>query len=220
MINIKDLTKPIVPYFRNDGIRISYKKGQQFFRPEDEAQGIYYLESGQAFLYANKSDGSEQIIAIGEEGTIFGKIGSVISQPSISISAQSLTNCVVYRLSCKQFQQLIESKQDAFKAYMHQVSRNNVYLLSQALIVGERDVYTRIIAEILFLAEFHGDMHENGCSLRVDLNQEQLANMVCISREYLSKTLKKICLKKLIVEKKGYIEIPDVKALRDEMGVE
>jgi CRP-like cAMP-binding protein len=217
MINIKELTAAIVPYFQKEGLKITYKKGHQFFRPEDSAQGIYYLESGQAFIYANKSRGEEQILAIGEVGTIFGKVGSVVSQPSISILAQSLTECKVIRLGCQQFQQLIETKPDAFRAYMNQVSRNNVYLLSQALIVGEKDVYSRVIGELMFLAEFHGDNVGEGRKLRVSLNQEQLANMLCISREYLNKTLKKISMKKLIIDVDGFWEIPNLKALQDEI---
>lgn len=212
------MTRSILHFFQKDGLKITYKKGHQFFRPEDSAQGIYYLKSGHAILCSTKTGGHEQLVAIGEEGTIFGKVGSVLDQPSVNISAQSITDCVVYRLSCQKFQQLLETEPIAFKAYMHQVSRNNVYLLSQTLILGERDIYSRVIAELLFLAEFHGDKLGNRCTLRVKLTQEEFANMLCISREYLSKTLKKMRLKKLITDQKDKLEIPDLSALQTEMG--
>lgn len=214
------MTQPIVPYFQKYGLKINYKKGRQFFRPEDSAQGIYYLESGQAMLSSTKVGGAEQILAIGEAGTIFGKVGSVMAQPTVNIAAQSITDCLVYRLSCQEFSDLITTEPIAFGAYMQQVSRNNVYLLSQVLILGERNIYARVIAELLFLAEFHGDKCGKQCTLRINLTQEELANMLCISREYLNKTLQKIKLKKLISDQKGCLEILNLKALREEVEAE
>lgn len=211
-------TNAIFPYFQKSGLKINYKKGQQFFRPEDSAQGIYYLESGQAMFSSSKADGSEQILAIGEAGSIFGKVGSVMNQPaSADIAAQSITDCVVYRLGCQEFTQLIAAEPKACAAYMQQVSYNNVYLLSQVLILGEKNIYARVIAELLFLAKFHGNKHGVQYTLRVSLTQEELANMLCISREYLNKTLQKIKFKKLISEQKGYLKILDLTALKKEM---
>jgi len=219
MQNNYTITQAIVPFFQKDGLKITYKKGQQFFRPEDNAQGIYYLESGQAILCSTKMDGGEQIVAIGEKGTIFGKIGSVMAQPLVNISTKAITDCVVYRLGCQEFLQLIETEPLAFKAYMQQVSRNNVYLLSQLLILGEKNIYARVIAELLFLAEFHGNKHGQSCTLRIKLTQEELANILCISREYLNKTLQKIKTKKMISNKKGCVEIPSLVALKNEIEV-
>lgn len=213
-------THNIFPYFEKNGLKINYKKGHQFFRPEDSAQGIYYLESGQAMLTSSKADGAEQILAIGEAGSIFGKVGSVMTQPTVNITAQSIADCVVYRLSCQEFTQLIATEPMVCAAYMKQVSYNNVYLLSQVLILGEKNIYNRVIAELLFLAKFHGDKHGLRYTLRVSLTQEELANMLCISREYLNKTLQKIKAKKLISEQKGYLEIFDFKALEEEINGE
>ena len=54
--------------------------------------------------------------------------------------------------------------------------------------------------------------------MRILLTQEQMANMLAITREYLSKTLKKIRIKKLIkIDKTGRITIPDVKKIEEEM---
>lgn len=128
-----------------------------------------------------------------------------------------MTDCVAYRLGCQEFVQLIATEPTAGAAYMQQVSYNNVYLLSQVLILGEKNIYARVIAELLFLAKFHGDQHGAQCTLRVSLTQEELANMLCISREYLNKTLQKIKLKKLISEQRGYLKILDIKALKKEL---
>lgn len=213
-------THAIFPYFQKNGLKINYKKGHQFFRPEDSAQGIYYLQSGQAMLTSSKTNGTEQILAIGEAGSIFGKVGSVMTQPTVNITAQSMTDCVVYRLGCQEFMQLISTEPLACSAYMKQVSYNNVYLLSQVLILGEKDIYTRVITELLFLAKFHGNRTENSCTLRVNLTQEEFANMLCISREYLNKTFKKIKAKKLISEQKGYLKILNLVALKKELNEE
>ena len=211
-------THTIFPYFQKNGLKINYKKGHQFFRPEDSAQGIYYLESGQAILTSSKTNGAEQILAIGEAGSIFGKVGSVMTQPTVNIAAQSMTDCVVYRLGCQEFMQLIRTEPLACSAYMQQVSYNNVYLLSQVLILGEKDIYTRIITELLFLAKFHGEQIGKTCTLRINLTQEDLANMLCISREYLNKTLQKIKQKKLLSNQKGQIIIPSLIALKKEIN--
>lgn len=217
MKNKSITTQSVFPYFQKNGLKINYKKGCQFFRPEDSPQGIYYLESGQAMLSSTKLNGTEQILAIGESGSIFGKVGSVITQPDTNVTAQSITDCVVYRLGCKDTE-LIATEPIAGTAYMKQVAYNNVYLLSQVLILGEKDIYLRVISELLLLAEFHGDTYDNqSCCLRVSLTQNQLASMICISREYLSKTLKKIKEKRLIIDDGRYIKIPNLDTLKHEL---
>jgi len=218
MQRLKLLTQAMAPYFKKDGLRINYKKGQLFVRPEDSSQGLYYLDSGQALLYTTKSGGVEQIVGIWEEGAVFGKVGSVMSQPFTTVSTQALTDCVVYRLSCDQFQNLLNKKRPVLEAYMKQVSFNNIYILNLVLNLGERNIYLRVISELLLLAEYYGDCHDRGYTLRIILTQEQFANMLCITREYLSKTLKKVKDKKLVViNKKGRIRIPNLTALQQEM---
>ena len=45
-----------------------------------------------------------------------------------------------------------------------------------------------------------------------------MANMLCISREYFSKTLKKIKIKKLItINGRGQIKIPSIKKIEEEV---
>lgn len=218
MQKLKILTQTALPHFREYGLKINYKKGQLFVRPEDTAQGIYYLASGQALLFASKGDGVEQIIGIWEEGAIFGKVGSVIPQRHLTTYTQALSDCLVYRLDCNQFQSLLQNEPAFVSAYMQQVSFNNIFILSQSLTLGERNIYSRIISQLLMLSDFYGSIKGNSCKLRVVLTQEQLAAMLCITREYLSKTLKKIKLKKLImVDKNGNITIPSLANLKKEL---
>lgn len=212
------LTKTALPFFKETGIKILYKKGQLFFRPEDSPQGIYYLDAGQVVVFSEKENGLEQIIGLFEEGAIFGKVGTVISQPCIYISARSLTNCVVYRLTCEQFQNLLDTESVVSDAYMKQLAFNNVFILNQILVLGEKNIYLKILSYLLLLAEYYGNSGKSGSILRITLNQEQMANMLCITREYLSKTLKKIKSKKIItIKKDGRIKIPNVKLLKLEI---
>lgn len=218
MEKLSSLTKTALPFFKKSGVRMTYKKGQLFFRPEDSAQGIYYLDSGQAMVFSAKENGLEQIVGVFEEGAIFGKIGTVISQPFTVISTRSLTDCTIYRLNCEQFQTLLNTEVAMFDAYMKQVSFNNVFILNQILVLGEKNIYLKLLSQILLLAGYHGDNEESGCTLRVILTQEQIANMLCITREYLSKTLKKVKLKKLItIDKNGCIKIPSIKKIKQEI---
>ena len=220
MNNLYLLTQTAAPYFRNQGIKIHYKKGQLFVRPEDSAQGIYYLVSGQVLIYATKTDGSEQIIGIFEKGAIFGKVGSVIAQPFTTISIQALSDCIVYRLDCQQFQILLKKENSVFNSYMKQVSFNNVYILNQILILGEKNIYLRVVAELLLLANYYGDLKGKSCTLRIILTQAQLAQILCITREYVSKMLKKLKSRELIaVDREGRISIPNFEKLKKEFDL-
>lgn len=218
MAILPNLTQEAAGYFKKIGLKITYKKGQLFVRPEDLPQGIYYLELGQAFVSAIRGNGSEQIIGIFEPGAIFGKVGSVIRQHPSLTSITALTDCTVFRLNCDQFQTLLKTQPAVLKAYMNQVAINNAFLISQSLVLGERDVYLKVIEEILLLATYFGDQHGQSCQWRIVLTQEQLANMLSISREYLNKTLKKLRDKNLLqVLPKGIIQLPDLTALAKEL---
>lgn len=212
------LTKDAVVFFKNKGLKINYKKGQLFVRPEDHAQGVYYLINGQALLQTIKLNGTEQIIGFWEKGAIFGKVGSVITQLSTDSYIQALTDCLVYRLSLENFQQLLTSEKQMYQAYMQQVSFNNIFTLNQIMVLGEKNSYFKVVSQLLLLASYYGNLDQDRCTLRVALTQEQLANMVCITREYLSKTLKKIRAKKLIeINKNGQINITRLSELRKEL---
>lgn len=215
------LTQHLASYFHQHGIKMSYKEGHLFTRPEDHAQGIYYLESGLAMLYTTKSDGTEQIIGIWEKGAIFSKEGTVMTQPNIIMSIEAFTKCTVYRMESHIFRTLLTQHHHVLEAYMRQVSFNNVYILRQVMILGERNIYLRVIDNLLLLAEYYGDVDQKGgYTIRILLTQEQLASMLCITREYLNKNLKKIKTKKLInISKKGKIHIPNITLLKQELDI-
>jgi len=210
-------TTDAAPIFYKEGLKIEYKKGQVFTRPEDTSQGMYYLDSGQVLVHTAKSDGLEQVVAVFEKGVMFGKPGSLMPQRITLISITALTDCVAYRLSGEKF----NKHPQLLMTYMRQATLNYLYLLNQILVLGERNIYNRVISELLLMADYYGNPQGKGVTLRVALTQEQLSNMLCITREYLSKTLKKIKTKKLItIGEEGRVTIPDITILQRELGLQ
>lgn len=132
MERLRVITKAVAPIFKNMGRKMLYKKHQLFVRPEDSAQGIYYLDQGQAMICSSKPEGLDQLIGFWEEGAIFGKVGSVMSQPHTVISIEALTDCVVYRLSQEDFHLALQQRPAAQAAYMGQVSYNNIFFESSS----------------------------------------------------------------------------------------
>ena len=213
-----EITHEAAPFFKEGGQKIAYKKAQLFVRPEDTAQGIYFLEEGQVLVYMTRANGTEQIVGVWEKGTIFGKVGSVMPQRFTPVNMEALTDCTVYRINQKQFLKLIDTNKAVNDSYLKQTLFNNIYAMSQIFVLGEKNIYTRVIAQILLLSDYYGDVNGEECTLRIFLTQEQLANMVCISREYLSKMLTKIKKKKIItLNKLGFIQIPKLSLLQREM---
>jgi len=203
--------------FKTDGILINYKKGQLFVRFEDTAQGIYLLKSGQALAYSPKNSGHDQLIGIFEEGSIFGKVGSVLPQRFINTSIQALTDCEVFRISCDKFINYLKNDVILADAYMRQVSFNNIHVLSHLIILGEKDLYTRVVKGLVMLVDYYGTREHDKATLRISLTQEQLSSLFCMTREYLNKILQELKNKKLVtVTKSGYVHVPSVKLLQEE----
>jgi CRP-like cAMP-binding protein len=209
----RDLTKNAEKYFREQGIKISHKKGQIFDRPEDTLQGIYFMDRGQVLFYHLSGEGYEHLIGVFEEGSIFSKAGSIHVQPVTPLYLESLTDCVIYRLDVDKFMSLLENNREFLLAYLSQVSYNNVFLLKLLLVVGEKDIYLRIVKWLQLMSIYYGDATDDKCVLRMRLSHQQIANCLRITREYLGKGLKEVKKNGLVVMDDHQIIIPSLKAL-------
>lgn len=201
--------------FHKHGILISYKKGQLFVRSEDTAQGVYFLESGQVLTVVPHDLGYEQILGIFEEGSIFGKVGSVIPQKHSAVNIEALTDCIVYRLSCEEFQNFIRKDAAFLAGYMRQVSLNNAYLLRLVSVLGEKDLSVRLVQGLLLLSDLYGEFEGDACTLRISFTQEQFASYLGMSREYFNKIINGLKKLKVIrTSESGNLIIPSLAALR------
>jgi len=144
-------TLAALPYFQQHGLKMNYKKGQAIVRFEDTAQGIYYLDKGQAYIYIIRDDGSEQIVAFFEEGTVFGKAGSLLPQLFTPLHCQAMNDCLVYRIPCEEFSSLLSTNKEVLVSYMRQVSYNNIFFINHIIHLGEKNIYRRLIATYLII---------------------------------------------------------------------
>lgn len=143
-----------------------------------------------------------------------------MSQPETTISIRAHTDCIVLRLTLEQFKNLVASQVEFLHAYLKQVSFNNIFLVNYSLCLGEKNTYCRLISALLLMAEYFGDPTPKGVRFRVIYTQQQLANMICLTRECLGKNLKQIRQKKLLtVGGEGELFITDLAAMRAELAM-
>lgn len=87
--------------------REAYKAGEFIFFEGDIDFHMYIIEMGSVQIFTKKKNGERVNIATLEEGESFGEFALLDKQPR-SASAEALTACVVYKVSEKGFEHLLE----------------------------------------------------------------------------------------------------------------
>ncbi len=160
-----------------------YRKGEYVFFQDDNVEHLYFLEMGKIEIYKSDVTGRKLTLWHIEESEIF-CLATLFSQQAFA-SAQAVENSLVYSLSRQDFEEII--------AASGELSRNLI-----RCICGKMATYSSLLDDLAFrkikarLAKtlLHNLQTAKGQDPVCRLNQEELAAMVCTSREVVGRCLK------------------------------
>lgn len=164
----------------------TYAKETMIFFEAEVAAGFYILLQGQVKIFKLAENGKEQILKVFNRGDVFGEV-PVFEGSTFPANCQTIKATKVLYLSRQHFLQLV--KHDP------QFALSMLALLSQRLraftVTIEnltlKEVAPRLAAYLLYLAKTH-DCNK----LQLDVSKTVLANILGVSRETLSRAIKKL----------------------------
>jgi CRP/FNR family cyclic AMP-dependent transcriptional regulator len=160
-----------------------FRSKQRIFAQDDDADAVFYIQTGKVKLTVVSKTGQEAMIGILQDGDFFGE-GSLAGQSFRMDSASAMTDCSVLRIDKKAMMESLRREQgfsDLFVAYL--LARNIRYeedLVDQLFNSSEK----RLARILLLLAHFGKEGKPEPVVPRI--SQEMLAEMIGTTRSRVS----------------------------------
>ena len=209
------LTKEQVCQIRERLIREMYEPHEILFREGDPADFLFSLRSGQLKLTSSMPDGRQQILRIAVAGQLLGI--ETFKGQRYPFTAEALTDVSACKISHDDLRQILEGSPAIALRVIEALSQELDQAESLIRDLGLKTAPEKISSFLLSLIPQRGN--PNG-DLPLRLSRREIAEMLGLTEETVSRVMADFARKKIIGNGKGYIRILDRKWLEATNGVE
>jgi CRP/FNR family transcriptional regulator/CRP/FNR family cyclic AMP-dependent transcriptional regulator len=168
--------------------RRRFGRGDIIFQKDDPGQALFIIESGSVRIYVPGTQGADLTLAVMHEGDFFGDLSLLDGRPR-SASAAAATESVLLSLERQDFTGLLRARPDAALSILAVIAARLRESDQMASDLAFLDVSGRLARRLLDLSSTNGVQREDGVLLQVTLTQEELANMIGVTRESVNRNL-------------------------------
>jgi len=182
---------------------ISLPAQTQLFTQGEEARCLYLICSGYLKLTVDRNEHRRMVVRVAGPGSMLG-LYAVLSHGVYEVSAESLTAAQLRPVERGRFQGFLQSHKEAQMRAVQCVCQEYRFALQDSCRIALAEtVAARLGRLLLDLAHQIGE-HSNGAPARFPLllTHEEMASMVCTTRETVTRTLGQF-------RKDGWIAIED-----------
>lgn len=183
------------------------------FRKGDPGTALFVVRRGRVKVCTHSEDGRELVIALIGPGEIFGEI-AVLDESDRTADAVVLDDCELLVLERRDLVPFLLQHPIAsvrmLAGLAKTVRRTTQFLEDVAFLEGQ----SRLARRLVRLAEFVGKDVGDGLQIDMALSQQQLGNMVGMTRESVNKHLGHWRDEGWISWERSYYKIRDLEALR------
>jgi CRP/FNR family cyclic AMP-dependent transcriptional regulator len=175
----------------------SYPAGAMLFVEGQVPRGGYLLCKGRVKLTMTSPDGKAIILHIVEAGELIG-LNSALSGLPYEISAETLEPCQVNFIKREALLRLVHDHPEIAEHVTRQVSRDYQSACFQIRSLGLSRSASEKIVRFLLSAATKGKESSQGLRINLALTHEEIAQIVGVSRETVTRTLSDLKAKALI----------------------
>lgn len=188
------------------------KAGQLLFSQGDSAQGLYAVISGSISIGRQREDGKEALLTLMESPNWFGEI-TLFDRMDRTHNAFVIADAVLVHISGEKIDQILEREPRYWQNFGQLLTSKMRMMMNQAEDLALRTTAQRLAKRLVFFAESF-DSHQDRSRRVIQIQQEQLALMLNITRQTTNQMLKDLERQALIKLVYGAIEIIDLEGLR------
>jgi CRP-like cAMP-binding protein len=179
-------------------------------------QEVFCVERGLIKLTRLNKSGQELIIGLRTKGAFLGAASLIIQEPH-PITAITVTGCSLICIPAELFLHLARTDEQ-FCWHIHRAHGHEVHQQASQL-VAQRCLSARQRFERLLL-QFFSSMPPQGkqvsMKIQLPLKHWEIAQLIGITPEHLSRVLKQIKQEGIIQEEAGHIIVPDVRKIQSQ----
>lgn len=189
------------------------KSGQLLFAQGDSAQGLFAVISGAISIGRQREDGKEALLTLLESPNWFGEI-TLFDRMDRTHNAFAVSDSVLIHISGEKLDQILDSEPRYWQNFGQLLTSKMRMMMNQAEDLALRTTAQRLAKRLVFFAESF-DSHQDRSRRVIQIQQDQLALMLNITRQTTNQMLKDLERQALIKLVYGAIEIIDLEGLRN-----
>jgi CRP-like cAMP-binding protein len=198
--------------FANLGAVRTYGPGSELLQQGTPADEVYLIHDGTVKLVWTEPKGKQTIVGLRWRGYLLG-VPSIIMAEASPMSAVTLVRSVIQRVSARELIERLQTDAD-FAWKMHQIHSRE--LCEQLNSLGELACCTarsRLANTFRRWMAFGQVKPDGKTHLRLPLKQREVAELIGITPEHLSRLLRSLSEDGLLYFRDGWIVIPNPQAL-------
>ena len=199
-----------------DGGRKHFAKGEYIFQEGRHPVGLFCMITGKAKVVRLNEDGREQIVRLHGPNEIMGYKSLVIEAP-YHASCMAIEECCVGFISKTAFDDLIERNPRISRLFMkilcHNLDQSEDFMVSLA----SKNIREKVAGAMVFLHNKFG-LNEGDNTLSVNLSREEIAGMIGVASENLSRAITQLKEEEVIETIGRRIAILDIESLKEIRG--
>jgi CRP/FNR family transcriptional regulator, cyclic AMP receptor protein len=190
----------------------SYPAGAVLFVEGQVPRGAYLLCKGRVKLAMTSAEGKAIILRIAEPGELIGVNSAIAGQP-YEVTAEALEPCQINFIKRDAFLRLMREHQEACVNVTEQLSNDYSAACVQIRSLGLSRTAAEKVARFLLEWSAKGRETNQGIRVNLPLTHEEIAQIVGVSRETVTRTLTDLKHKSLITMTGPMVVIRDKTAL-------
>ena len=176
-----------------------YNKGDIIFTEGNVANTLYFINEGKIKLYKHTKDGKEQILHILSEGDFFGEL-ELIKPSKYGFNSKAIVDAKICTLTKDEMKDIMIDNPEISIKLLEAVGERLSRVENLVQNLATNDIDSRMAYLIIDLMKECGKKSGSNISLNLPLSREDMANYIGVTRETISRKLKKF-------ENEGLIKI-------------
>ena len=169
----------------------TFDKGAMIFSEGSEANTLFFINEGKIKLYKYNKDGKEQILHILTNGDFFGEL-DLIKSSTYKFNAKAMDNAKICTLKKSEVKNIIMKKPEIAIKLLESVGERLAAIENLAQNLSTNDVDARIAYLLINLMDKYSEEADGKKLIKLPLSREDMANYIGVTRETISRKLKKL----------------------------
>jgi len=181
--------------------RAFIKAGTVLFREKEVGNDFFIVVSGSVKIYTATGSGEEKILSVFHNGDSFGELALIDGKPR-SATAQTVEDSDLLVLSKQNFLGILSAKFDITLSIMQELCQRLRDTNQHVHDLTFLDSRTRVLKQLIQMANRNGVRNGTQISLRVVLNMDELAQVAGVQKDDLMLVI-------LELQQKGILQVSD-----------
>lgn len=190
-----------------------YKKGDIVLRSGELRAGAFFLKKGYIKDSSVSSDGREFVLFIFQPNDVFSYNWIFNQTPNVH-SFRAITDCLIYEKSREELLMFLKKNPDVLLMITQRIVRRLNGLMIRMENMAFDNAIKKVGSMLCILGERFGKKTERGIVIPIPLTQQDIADLIGISRETTSIEIKRIMEKGVITKSSGLYVIQKLKELQ------